>query len=194
MFEAVFSFRGRLNRLQYLASSMALGAVVTIAVVIIGVSAFAQFHGSGGPPSLAGLGPILLIALLLVPPFFWVSFSLQARRFRDIGWNPVLVIPLWLGVLVIDQLVAMAVPAISLPLVHRTIVGVLFNLAMGGSLLFWPGHGDNPAPPMFEDPWTPAPPAPEPRPAMPQAAPIPSYRPAPAAPAAPRFGRRGLSN
>lgn len=192
MFEAVFSFRGRLNRLQYLASSMALGAVVTIAVVIIGVSAFAQFHGSGGPPSLASLGPILLIALLLVPPFFWVSFSLQARRFRDIGWNPVLVIPLWLGVLVIDQLLATAVPAISLPLVHRTIVGVVFNLAMGGSLLFWPGRGDDPAPPIFEpatSTWTPPPPepAPAPRPVTPAT----SYG---AAPAAPRFGRRGLPN
>jgi uncharacterized membrane protein YhaH (DUF805 family) len=192
MFEAVFSFRGRLNRLQYLASSMALGAVITIAVVIVGVTAFAQFHASGGQPNLAGLGPILLIALLLLPPFFWVSFSLQARRFRDIGWNPVLMIPLWLGVLVVDELVAIAAPAVSLPVVHHTVIGVLFNLAMGGSLLFWPGRDEDPAPPVFEDAWTP-PPSPEPRPAMPRAAPVPSYRPAaPAAPAAPRFGRRGL--
>ncbi|HEX4197762.1 MAG TPA: DUF805 domain-containing protein [Caulobacteraceae bacterium] len=190
MLEAVFSFRGRLNRLQYFLGNVGLFVGVIVLVIVGAVTVGAQLRASGGAPSLATLGPIALLALILVPPLFWISFSLQARRFRDIGWDPVLMVPGWIGVLVIDELVAKGVPALSLSHGQHTLFGVLFNLAMAGCLLFWPGKGEDPAPPLLQRPpstWTPPPPepAPAPRPVMP----APSYG---AAPAAPRFGRRGL--
>jgi hypothetical protein len=64
-------------------------------------------------------------------------------RIRDIGWDPVCVIPAWIAILIVDKLVAGKIPAWSLGLEqHGTIVGALINLALFLVLLFWPG-GDH---------------------------------------------------
>ena len=102
MLEAVFSFRGRLGRLQYFVGGLALGMAIIVPLVMIGVSMFA--HGGVGakPP----LGLLALFALVAVPLFLWISLSLQARRLRDIGWNPLYVIPAVFAVDLIDQTIA----------------------------------------------------------------------------------------
>lgn len=129
MLEALFSFRGRINRLQYFLGSIGLGAALMVVLVGAGMAL-------GGSGSVSGLGgsvlAVLVVIVFTLPPYFWVAFSLQTRRFRDMGWNPVFVIPGWIGVDMFGGL-GMAHP----PLVS---IGVLLvNLAMGGCLLFWPG-------------------------------------------------------
>jgi uncharacterized membrane protein YhaH (DUF805 family) len=63
--------------------------------------------------------------------FIWLSFTLHSMRIRDIGWDPVCVIPGWIAATVIDGLVAGKIPAIALgPGQHGTIVGALVNLAL----------------------------------------------------------------
>jgi hypothetical protein len=67
-------------------------------------------------------------------------------RIRDIGWDPVCVIPMWIAILVVDMFVAAKIPAWSLgPEHHGTIVGLLFNAGLFLALWFWPS-GD------YEDP------------------------------------------
>lgn len=201
MFEALFSFRGRINRLRYFLSVLGLGMAAGL-LAVVGVIMIAG-HGDlrDNLGALATLGPLLLLALLILPVFLWISLSLQARRFRDIGWNPLYVIPAWIMADVIDFMLAKAVPALAIGKLHnQTLIGGLIGLVLSSALLFWPGRaGDDPeagAETRWPEPSAPA----ERRPAAPARSPTPEPRPAPVArapmaqPAAIRtgFGRRGL--
>jgi uncharacterized membrane protein YhaH (DUF805 family) len=193
MLELFFSFRGRINRIQYLTGCIGLAGVVIIAMLVCLAGAI----GGRADPKPA-IGVIILIAIAVAPGLLWASFAMQAKRFRDIGWNPVYVIPGWIVIGVIDTLVALGAPALAVDQHHtHTLVGGLVNLALGGSLLFWPGRPEGDAPPDTEREWSrpiePPPPAPT-APAR-RAPPAPTPAPAPAWSPAPQptgFGRRGL--
>ena len=88
--------------------------------------------------------PVLAAAVL----FGWLTFTLQSMRFRDIGWDPVCVIPAWIAIMIIDCLIAAKFPALSLrPGHHGTIVGGLVNLVLLLATLFWPsGSHEDQAP------------------------------------------------
>jgi len=188
MLEAVFGFGGRVNRLQYFAGVLALCAALVLPMLMI-VGFVAGAHGAVG----SGLLVTSLVLLLAIPAAIWVSLSLQARRIRDIGWNPLYVLPPLLLIGVADRLVAQAIPALSIgPRYHQTAVGLLISLAAAGCLLFWPGKSDDSA----EDAaWVDWPEPDSPPPPAPAAAPPPMATPGPyarATPGAPTFGRRGL--
>ena len=190
MLETVFSFSGRINRLQYFASIVALTAALFVPVLVIGFGLIAH-GGVGAKPPLATLALMGLFFLLAIPPFLWVSFSLQARRFRDIGWNPLYVIPGWIVFDVFDRAIAQAVPALSMGrLYHQTWIGLAIGLALGCALLFWPGRAedDDDAPATGTSWMRPS----EPPPAAPAVTATYTPAPSPAASATPRFGRRGL--
>jgi uncharacterized membrane protein YhaH (DUF805 family) len=136
MLGSAFSFRGRIGRLQYFMGVLATAAAFVLPIVAI--------LGALGVRDAASAGPALaLIVLLLVvgaPVAIWVGLSLQARRIRDIGLNPLYVIPILFAIGLADQLVALAVPGLSVAGLHRqTPVGLLVSLATGAALLFWPG-------------------------------------------------------
>jgi hypothetical protein len=79
--------------------------------------------------------------------FALASFTLQSMRIRDIGWDPVCVIPAWIAIVIIDKLIAGKIPAWSLDHQHNgTVVGGLVNLGLVLALTFWPS-GD------FEEPF-----------------------------------------
>ena len=67
--------------------------------------------------------------------FAWATFTLQSMRIRDIGWDPVCVIPGWIAILVVDKIVAGKVPAWALGSRHHdgTAVGALNK----SGALFW---------------------------------------------------------
>jgi uncharacterized membrane protein YhaH (DUF805 family) len=140
MLDFLFSFRGRIGRLRYFLGSMALSMPLVLMIVgIIGVVVSA----GGGKLPLIPLLVMALFAVVSIPVFLYSSLSMQARRIRDIGWNPLYVIPAWIGVGVIDRLIAQAFPALSIGHLHfQTLPGLLLNLAFGLVLLFWPGGGD----------------------------------------------------
>jgi hypothetical protein len=79
--------------------------------------------------------------------FGWSTFTLQSMRIRDIGWDPVCVIPAWIAIVIVDKLVAGRIPAWSLGHDHNgTVVGGLVNLVLLLALAFWPsGDHDNPS-------------------------------------------------
>jgi uncharacterized membrane protein YhaH (DUF805 family) len=199
MLEAVFSFRGRINRLQYFLSCVAFGmALIVFAVLAVGLVAA---HGGlqGAITATPGLALIGLLAVLLAPVFLWVSYSLQARRFRDIGWEPLYVIPGWIAIDIVDRLLAKGLPSLAIGSSHDvTPIGGLVNLALVCALLFWPGAANgefNPSVgidwPEPEEPSRAAPVAPV-RAAVPARSPAPVRAAASVVPAAPSFGRRGL--
>jgi hypothetical protein len=75
----------------------------------------------------------------MVPLFLWTSFALQAKRIRDIGWNPLYVIAGWIAAGVLDRIVVMITPSLEFDHLHQSAVGLSINLLMVGCLLFWPG-------------------------------------------------------
>ena len=92
---------------------------------------------------------------------------LQSMRIRDIGWDPVCVIPAWIAILIVDKVVAGKIPAWSLDHEHNgTVVGGLVNLGLVLALMFWPS-GDYERP--FNDAYR-TPDRPTPRPAATSAA------------------------
>jgi len=188
MLGAVFSFRGRLNRIQYFLSLIGLGFATMVVAVVTVLGAF-----GGQMPVQANLMHagviVLLVMLVAVPAYFWVSFSLQARRFRDIGWDPILMIPGWLMLEILDRLAVHFAPEMAVVQgIGVSWFGLLLNLGLGLCLLFWPGRAVDDIASVFDD-------VPPPRMAAGPAPSEPAVRPPtqwPSTPVAGGFGRRGV--
>ncbi len=136
MFEGAFSLRGRIGRVRFLLNSLALA--FGSAALALGLALLVL------PARNTGVGAIAfgLCLLLTAPVFLWFTLSLHARRLRDIGLDPLFVIPGWILLEVVDKLVAAKIPVLSLGAHGGTVVGVVVNLGLTLALLFWPGRGD----------------------------------------------------
>jgi len=131
----LFGFNARLGRLHFFLGGLVLAVLMTIICFAIAAYVFGQTP-RGATPS----ANLMIVPALCVTPFFlWATFTLQAMRIRDIGWDPVIVIALWFAVVVIDAAVAAKFPHWSAGKEqHQTIIGLLINLVFTGILLFWP--------------------------------------------------------
>jgi len=151
----LFGFNARIGRLYYFLASIGLAIVMTGIIFAI---ASAAYHGNAKaiPLTLRHMQwPLIAVAVL----FCLASLTLQSMRFRDIGWDPVCVIPGWIALMIVDYLIATKIPAVSLGPEHNgTIVGALTNLGLFLALLFWPGSNREPAAPTFGGPSSDAPP------------------------------------
>ena len=136
----MFGFNARLGRLHYFLASLGLGFAIVVLLVVMAVAAVAV-------PELAQAATRWSI-VVAVGLFLWANTMLQAMRFRDIGWDPVCVLPAWFATMALDYVVATRFPDYALTPSHAgTIVGVLINLGMCIALLFFPTGGDDvPAP------------------------------------------------
>jgi uncharacterized membrane protein YhaH (DUF805 family) len=142
----IFGFNIRIGRLHYFLATIVLAVLMTAISFAIASYVFAQLP-RGTKPTESNLltWPVIAAALF----FMWVTFNLQAMRIRDIGWDPVCVIPAWITVVIIDSLVAHRVPTWAIGRDHHgTIVGGITNLVFLAVLMFWPS-GDY-------DSWTPS--------------------------------------
>jgi uncharacterized membrane protein YhaH (DUF805 family) len=150
----LFGFNARIGRLNFFLCSLALGFV--IALIVFAITG-ATFHSmpKGMLLSLDQMkGPLIVVGVI----FGLVTFMLQSMRFRDIGWDPVCVIPLWIALAVVDRVIAAKIPAVSLGHDHPgTIVGALVNLGLVLALTFWPSGSHETWTPNFDTP----PPAPD---------------------------------
>lgn len=130
----LFGFNARLGRLYYLLYTIALAVVLTAVCFAIAVLAF-QFRGGMAAPAGLTTGPVIAVGVV----FGWMTFTLQSMRIRDIGWDPVCVVPIWIASAIVDRLVAVKFPAWAIG--HEnygTAVGALINLAMMAALLILP--------------------------------------------------------
>ncbi len=153
----LFGFNARLGRMHFFLSTIGLAVAMTAGFFVIAMSAV-QHAPAGTEPSIEFATWPVIIAIVF---FVWITFTLQSMRIRDIGWDPVCVIPAWIALLVVDKVVAGKIPAWSLGHEHHgTIVGSLINFALFLALTFWPS-GDYQGP--TETPRTPDRPSPKPK-------------------------------
>ncbi len=142
MLEGAFSLGGRIGRLRFFLDSLALAAGCVVLAILLVVLAAPVRHAALG---FAFFG---LCAVLVAAPVLWVSLSLYARRWRDIGLDPLYLIPGWIVLEIADALVAARVPAWSLAEHGGTALGALVNAGLTLALFFWPGReGADAAPP-----------------------------------------------
>ena len=154
MLDMLFGFDARLGRLKYFLFSILLGIVNGIIAVPVAYYAYkhgmmqGMLHGAM-PKSIWSLGwPIIAFVTFCMTG----NFMLAAMRFRDIGWDPIIMVSCWIAVTVLDPLVASRVPAMALEKHDGTVVGGLINLGLIIILLFWPGGDHAFSPPVFDDP------------------------------------------
>ena len=154
----LFGFNARIGRLHYFLSTIVLGVVITFMTFAV---ANTSLRGLAQGASLSQMkGPLIGIVVI----FALVSFMLNSMRLRDIGWDPVCVIPLWIALVVVDRVIATKIPAVSLGHDHPgTIVGALVNLGLVLALTFWPSGGHETEIPNFGAPPPRLPDAPLPR-------------------------------
>jgi uncharacterized membrane protein YhaH (DUF805 family) len=132
----IFGLNARLGRLHFFLATVVLAIVMTaicfaIAMLVLRTSS----PGAIRPEDLTGSWAI--IAAMVV--FGLATFTLQAMRIRDIGWDPVCVVPAWFALVVVDHLLAPRFPAWAIGPEHQgTMVGAIVNLALMLALMFWP--------------------------------------------------------
>jgi uncharacterized membrane protein YhaH (DUF805 family) len=145
----LFGFNARLGRLHFFLALIALAVVMT-AICFAIASYFIQSNPREMLSSASLMGWPVIAAMVF---FGWMSFTLHSMRIRDIGWDPVCVIPAWIAILIVDKLVAGKIPTWSLGRDHNgTIVGALTHLVLCLALMFWPSGGDEGATPTFGEP------------------------------------------
>jgi uncharacterized membrane protein YhaH (DUF805 family) len=146
----MFGLNARLGRLHYFLSTIAVAVVMTAISFAIALSVY-DTNAQGMPLSFDTIKWPVIVAGVV---FALISLTLQSMRIRDIGWDPVCVIPGWIAVLIIDIVIARKFPGWSLgPEHHGTAVGALVNLVLFLALLFWPsGDSDGSTPTFSETP------------------------------------------
>jgi uncharacterized membrane protein YhaH (DUF805 family) len=140
----IFGLNARLGRLHYFLATIVLAVVMTVLCFLVFLTVFPSLPRGVEPTFEMMKWPVIGLGTL----FGVVSLTLQSMRIRDIGWDPVCVIPTWIAILVVDFAVARKFPGLSLgPEHYGTVVGGLVNLVMTLALLFWPsGDFDGSAP------------------------------------------------
>jgi len=131
-----FGFNARLGRLHYFLASLALIVAFIVIIVVLAV-------GLATVPNKFGMAMGWLLAVM-IGLFLWSNTMLQSMRFRDIGWDPVCVIPAWIAVMVLDYVIALRFPDYAVTSSHSgTIAGGLINLGLCIALLFFPSGADD---------------------------------------------------
>ena len=191
MFHTILGFGGRMARREYFFANLALRFLVGLLLLALsaGFTPHGASHYGERPPVPTGL--LIILFGFVLPFYLWFALAFQAKRYRDMGWNPLYVMPGSVCAFVMIGLLFPFVPGMA-------VVGVLLYLCLGLSLLFWPsqptGNGDWYSGSYHDSPFDPqpeidtAPAFKSRRPATVRtSAPPPVFTPAPTG-----FGRRGL--
>jgi uncharacterized membrane protein YhaH (DUF805 family) len=150
----IFGLNARIGRLHYFLSVIGLAVAMAVISFLIALAAY-HGHPRGTPPSLdVMLWPAIALGILFVV----VSLTLQSMRFRDMGWDPVCVIPAWIAVEIIDVLIVKKFPGLAFGHYHYTTgISAVVNLALMLALLFWPSADSDTTPPPLGEPRRPEP-------------------------------------
>lgn len=147
MLESLFTFRGRLRRLQYLAAcvatSLVIGSIIAVGLWIV--------KPSLGSRQGIGAGTMLLILGITLLPAFWIGFSTQAARVRDIGWDPRILITASIAINAIAYLAPLVMPeGTAADIVSKMVKAT--NFGYGLCLLLLPSNYHVPDSPAFDPP------------------------------------------
>ena len=132
----IFGLNARLGRLHFFLATIALAIVMTASCFGIAMAALRTMSPSMIRPEDLTRNWAIIAAMIV---FGLASLTLQSMRIRDIGWDPVCVIPAWIALMIVDHVVAGHYPAWAIGAEHQgTMVGGLINLALMLVLTFWP--------------------------------------------------------
>jgi uncharacterized membrane protein YhaH (DUF805 family) len=132
----VFGLNARLGRLHFFLASVALAIVMTAICFAIAMAALRTTSPGMIRPEDFARNWAIIGAMIL---FGLATFMLQSMRIRDIGWDPVCVVPAWFALMIVDHVLAGRFPAWAIGEEHQaTMVGGLVNLALMLALTFWP--------------------------------------------------------
>ena len=135
----VFGLNARLGRLHFFLASVALAIVMTAICFAIAMATLRTTSPSMVRPEDLTRNWAIIGAMVF---FGLATFMLQSMRIRDIGWDPVCVIPAWIALMIVDHVVAGRFPAWAIGAEHQgTMVGGLVNLGLLLALTFWPSAG-----------------------------------------------------
>jgi uncharacterized membrane protein YhaH (DUF805 family) len=132
----VFGFNARLGRLQFFLASLALAVSMTAVCFAIALT-LARTISSGTirPEEIARHWAVIPAIVV----FGFATVTLQSMRIRDIGWDPVCVIPAWISLLLVDHAMAGRFPAWAIGPEHQaTAIGGTVNHVLMLALTFWP--------------------------------------------------------
>ncbi|MDN5002120.1 DUF805 domain-containing protein [Bradyrhizobium sp. GCM10027634] len=150
MLSFVFGLNARLGRLHFFLATMALAIVMTAICFGIAMATLRTTSPSMIRPEDLTRNWAIIAAMIV---FGLASLTLQSMRLRDIGWDPVCVIPAWIALMVVDHMVASRYPAWAIGQEHQgTMAGGLVNLALLLALTFWPSVGSETYSDPFERP------------------------------------------
>ena len=137
MLDLVFGLNTRLGRLHFFLATLVLGVVMTAICWVIAMSLLRNVNPASFRPEDLFKSGGMIAAMVL---FGLATITLYSMRFRDIGWDPVCVVPAWIALMIVDYAVAMRFPAYALGQEHTgTIAGGIVNLVLTLALIFWPG-------------------------------------------------------
>jgi uncharacterized membrane protein YhaH (DUF805 family) len=155
----LFGFNARLGRLLFFLATIALAIVMTVICLAIAMAVI----GTSSPSMIRPEDLVKSWAIIAAMVFFGLAtFTLQSMRIRDIGWDPVCVIPAWVALMVVDHMAAARFPAWAMGQEHQgTMVGGLVNLGLLLALTFWPSADSEGA---AQNPFQPRTAAPKPSP------------------------------
>ncbi|UVO33742.1 hypothetical protein KUL72_19665 [Bradyrhizobium arachidis] len=147
----VFGLNARLGRLHFFFATIALAFVMTAICFAIAMAVLRTTSPSMVRPEDLTHNRAIIAAMIF---FGLATVMLQSMRIRDIGWDPVCVIPAWIALMFVDHVVAGRFPAWAMGQEHQgTMVGGLVNVALLLALTFWPGaEGDGAFTNPFEPP------------------------------------------
>ena len=132
----VFGLNARLGRLHFFLATVALAIVMTAICFAIAMAVLRTTSPDMIRPEELMKNWAIIAAMVF---FGLATFTLQSMRIRDIGWDPVCVIPAWLALMVVDHVAAARFPAWAISQEHQgTMVGGLVNLGLMLALTFWP--------------------------------------------------------
>lgn len=147
MLESLFTFRGRLRRLQYLAVCVATTLVIG---GIIGGGLWIMAPSFGSREGMGASATFLILGIMLLPAF-WISFSTQAARVRDIGWDPRILITASIAINVIAYLAPLVIPeGTAADIISKMVKAT--NFGYGLCLLLVPSNHHVPDSPAFDPP------------------------------------------
>ena len=133
----VFGLNARLGRLHFFLATVALAIVMTAICFAIAMAVLRNTSPGAIRPEDITSSWAMIAAIVF---FGVVTFTLQSMRIRDIGWDPVCVVPAWFALMILDHVVAGRFPAWAIGGEYQgTMVGGLINLALMLALTFWPG-------------------------------------------------------
>ena len=150
----IFGLNARLGRLHYFLATIVLAVVMTALCFLVVLSVLPTLPRGAQPTFEMMKWPVIGLGTL----FGVISLTLQSMRIRDIGWDPVCVIPGWVAIVIIDMMLARKFPGLSLGAEHHsTAISALVNLGLMLALLFWPSADDESSPPALGEPRRPDP-------------------------------------